>query len=52
MIAKLLFESQRFLTLRNCTFTIFTPTYDRKKTISRTYDSILSLNLNLGGYRY
>jgi hypothetical protein len=31
MIAKLLFESQRFLTLRNCTFTIFTPTYDRKK---------------------
>lgn len=46
MIAKLLFESQRSLSLRNCTFTIFTPTFNREETISRTYDSIQSLNIN------
>ena len=37
MIAKLLFESQRSLSMRNCTFMIFTPTYDRKNDIKDIY---------------
>lgn len=38
-------ESEKSLTLKECIFTIFTPTFNRKATIERTYNSIKQLIL-------
>lgn len=38
-------ESEKSLTLKECVFTIFTPTFNRKATIERTYNSIKQLIL-------
>lgn len=43
MNAVLKYESEKSLSLNECTFTIFTPTFNRKETIVRTYRSIQQL---------
>lgn len=43
MNAVLLFESEKSKGSRSFDFTIFTPSYNRKETIGRTYESILKL---------
>lgn len=46
-MARLLFYSERYNSLNMLLVTIFTPTYNRKDTIERTYTSIKQLNLLL-----
>lgn len=50
-MTKLLFCSEKYNSTKEFHVTIFTPTYNRKKTIGRTYESIKALNLELSDKR-
>lgn len=50
-MTKLLFCSEKYNSTKEFHVTIFTPTYNRKKTIGRTYESIKALNLDISDKR-
>lgn len=45
-MARLLFQSEKSSNTQSFKISIFTPTYNRKETILRTYDSIINLKSN------